>query len=101
MSPSSVVMVRLPPPTVYFAGLSRTMAFQRVLSSELPEKSSSRLGPDGVPPPRTLAPSMRDQSKAATGAVAAALLKANAPSFDPAGIAAGRPTGVQVVPLVE
>src|SRR3954447_6219428 len=99
MSPSSVVIVRLPPPTAYLAGLSRTIAFQRDLSSVLPEKSSSRLGPDDVPPPPAL--SRRNQSKSATGDVAAALLKANMPIFAPAGTGAGRPTGVQVVPSVE
>src|SRR4051794_10847838 len=96
MSPASAVMVRLPPPTVYLAGLSRTIAFQRVLSSELPEKSSSRDGPAGADGPSSL-----NQSKSATGAVAAALLKANTPIFALAGIAAGRPTGVQVLPSVE
>src|SRR5690348_3863582 len=101
MSPSSVVIVRLPPPTAYLAGLSRTIAFQRDLSSVSPEKSSSRLGPDGVPPPPPLALSRRNQSKSATGEAAAALLKANMPTFAPAGMAAERPTGVQVVPSVE
>src|SRR4051794_37266267 len=101
MSPASLVIVRLPPPTVYFAGFSRTIAFQRVLSSELPEKSSSRDGPDGVPPPGTLAPSRRNQSKSAIGAAAAALLNANMPIFAPAGSGAARPTRVQVVPSVE
>src|SRR3954462_14220429 len=102
MSPSSVVIVRLPPPTVYLAGLSRTIAFQRDLSSVSPEKSSSRLGPGGVPPPPPPpAVSRRNQSKSATGEVAAALLKANMPIFAPAGSGAGRPTGVQVVPSVE
>src|SRR4051812_34451423 len=101
MSPCSVVMVRLPPATLYLAGLSRTIAFQRDLSSEVPEKSSSRDGPAGVPPPPTPAPSRRNQSKSATGDVAAALEKANMPTFAPAGIAAARPTGVHVVPSVE
>src|SRR4051794_13333631 len=103
MSPASVVIVRLPPATVYFAGFSRTIAFQRVLSSELPEKSSSRDGPDGVPPPPpgTFAPWRRNQSKSATGAVVAALLNANMPTFAPAGTGAARPTRVQVVPSVE
>src|SRR4051794_24453899 len=102
MSPVSVVMVRLPPPTVYLAGLSRTIAFQRDLSSEAPEKSSSRDGPAGVPPPPpTPGPSRRNQSKSATGDVAAALENANMPTFAPAGIAAARPTGVHVVPSVE
>ncbi len=94
-------MVRLPPPTAYLAGLSRTMAFQRDLSSVSPEKSSSRLGPDGVPPPPPPALSMRNQSKSAIGEVAAELLNANMPSFAPAGMSAARPTGVQVVPSVE
>src|SRR4051794_38060350 len=96
MSPASVVIVRLPPPTVYLAGLSRTIAFQRDLSSELPEKSSSRDGPDGAAGPSSL-----NQSKSATGAVEAALLKANTPTLAFAGIAAGRPTAVQFVPSVE
>src|SRR3954447_10612303 len=100
MSPASVVIVRLPPATLYFAGLSRTIAFQRVLSSDEPLKSSSRDGPDDPPPP-TLAPSRRNQSKSATGEVEAALLKANMPSFAPAGGGAGRPTGVQEDPSVE
>src|SRR6478752_6597071 len=99
MSPSSVVIVRLPPPTSYLAGFSRTIAFQRDLSSDAPEKSSSRDGPLGDPPPP--APSRRNQSKSATGIVAAALENANTPTFAPAGIAAGRPTGVHVVPSVE
>src|SRR5690349_7638438 len=96
MSPSSVVIVRFPLPTVYLAGLSRTIAFQRDLSSEVPEKSSSRDGPDGA-----AGPSRRNQSKSATGVVAAALENANMPTFAFAGIAAGRPTGVHVVPSVE
>src|SRR3954469_10726059 len=100
MSPGSVVMVRLPPATEYFAGLSRTIAFQRDLSSDEPEKSSSRDGPEDPPPP-TDAPSRRNQSKSATGAVVAALLKANMPSRAPAGNGAGRPTGVHVDPSVE
>src|SRR3954451_21121433 len=99
MSPASVVIVRLPPPTVYLAGLSRTIAFQRDLSSESPEKSSSRdeVGGDGF----AAGPSRRNQSKSATGVATAALLNANMPIFAFAGIAAGRPTGVQVVPSVE
>src|SRR4051794_20814061 len=105
MSPASVVIVRLPPATLYFAGFSRTIAFQRDLSSEEPEKSSSRDGPvdppPPPPPPPTDAPSSRNQSKSATGAVEAALLKANMPSLAFAGIGAGRPTGVHVVPSVE
>src|SRR3954471_13127145 len=101
MSPSSVVMFRLPPETAYLAGFSRTIAFQRDLSSESPEKSSSRLGPDGVPPPPPPAVSNRNQSRSATGDAAAALLKANMPILAPAGMAAARPTGVQSVPLVE
>src|SRR4051794_17853646 len=101
MSPASVVIVRLPPATEYLAGLSRTIAFQRVLSSEEPEKSSSRDGPTGVPPPPLDGPSMRNQSKFATGEVAAAFEKANMPIFAPAGIAAGRPTSVQFVASVE
>src|SRR3954453_7878620 len=96
MSPDSVVIVRLPPPTSYLAGLSRTIAFQRDLSSDVPEKSSSRDGPAGP-----AGPSRRNQSKSATGVAAAALLNANMPIFAFAGIAAGRPTGVQVVPSVE
>src|SRR4051812_28535853 len=96
MSPGSVVMVRFPPATLYFAGLSRTIAFQRVLSSDAPLKSSSRDGPEGAE-----APSSRNQSKSATGEVEAALLNANMPSFAPAGIGAGRPTGVHVDPSVE
>src|SRR3954465_13455646 len=102
MSPGSVVMVRLPPATEYLAGLSRTIAFQRDLSSEPPEKSSSRDGPAGVPPlpPPPLGPSRRNQSKSATGAVVAALLNANMPILALAGIGAGRPTGVHVVPSV-
>src|SRR3954451_19346990 len=101
MSPGSVVIVRLPPATLYFAGLSRTIAFQRVLSSDEPLKSSSRDGPDDPPPPLTPAPSRRNQSKSATGAVEAALLNANISSFAPAGSGAGRPTGVHVDPSVE
>src|SRR3954452_12500757 len=96
MSPSSAVIVRLPPPTSYLAGLSRTIAFQRDLSSDVPEKSSSRDGPLGA-----AGPSSRNQSKSATGIVAAAFENANTPIFAPAGIAAGRPTGVHVVPSVE
>src|SRR5690349_5603525 len=96
MSPGSSVIVRLPLPTVYLAGLSRTIAFQRDLSSELPEKSSSRDGPEGA-----AGPSIRKESKSATGVVAAALLNANSPIFAFAGIAAGRPTGVHVEPSVE
>src|SRR3954452_17897106 len=96
MSPSSVVIVRWPPLTLYFAGLSRTIAFQRVLSSEEPEKSSSRDGPAGV-----AGPSRRNQSKSATGEVEAALLKANSPIRASAGSGAGRPTGVHVEPSVE
>src|SRR3954454_12951185 len=96
MSPSSAVMVRLPPPTSYLAGLSRTIAFQRDLSSVVPEKSSSRDGPLGA-----AGPSRRNQSKSATGAVAALLENETMPIFAPAGIAAGRPTGVHVVPSVE
>src|SRR4051794_7320285 len=102
MSPASVVIVRLPPPTWYLAGLSRTIAFQRVLSSEEPEKSSSRDGPAGVPPPPPLdGASMRNQSKSATGDVAAAFENAYMPTLAPAGVAAGRPTSVQLVPSVE
>src|SRR3954447_2981690 len=102
MSPGSVVIVRFPPATLYFAGLSRTIAFQRVLSSDEPLKSSSRDGPeDDPPPPLTPAPSRRNQSKSATGALEAALLNANMPSFAPAGSGAGRPTGVHVDPSVE
>src|SRR3954470_22550902 len=96
MSPASVVIVRLPPPTVYFAGFSRTIAFRRLLSSEAPEKSSSRDGPDGA-----AGPSRRNQSKSAAGVVLAALENANMPIFAFAGIAAGRPTDVHVVPSVE
>src|SRR5690349_17562912 len=101
MSPSSVVMFRLPPVRAYFAGFSRTIASQRDLSSEVPEKSSLRFEPDGVPPPPPLALSRRNQSKSATGEAAAALLKANMPIFAPAGMAAARPTEVHSVPLVE
>src|SRR4051812_6580498 len=100
MSPSSVVMVRFPPATAYLAGLGRTLAFQRPVSSDVPSKASSRLGPDGVPPP-TPAPSRRNQSKSATGVVVALLLNANMPIRASAGIAAARPTGVQVAPSVE
>ena len=100
MSPSSVVIVRFPPATAYLAGFSRTIAFQRVLSSVEPSNSSSRLGPEGVPPP-TPGPSRRNQSKSATGEVVAALLNANMPIFAPAGTAAARPTGVHVVASVE
>src|SRR5262249_47343485 len=96
MSPSSVVMVRFPPATAYLAGLSRTIAFQRDLSSDEPEKSSSRDGPAGAE-----GPSSRNQSKSATGALAAALLKANMPIRGFAGSAAERPTGVHVDPSVE
>src|SRR3954447_2720375 len=102
MSPASVVIVRLPPPTWYLAAFSRTIAFQRVLSRAVPEKSSSRDGPEGVPPPPgTLAPSRRNQSKSATGAVVAALLNANMPIFAPAGTGAGHPTGFHVVRSVD
>ncbi len=76
--------------------MSRTIAFQRDLSSDVPEKSSSRDGPAGA-----AGPSSRNQSKSATGAVDAALLKANMPSRAPAGSGAGRPTGVHVDPSVE
>src|SRR5690349_3887961 len=100
MSPASVVMVRFPPATEYFAGLSRTIALQRDLSSDEPEKSSSRDGPEEPPPP-VEAPSRRNQSKSATGAVDAALLKANMPIRGLAGSGAARPTGVQVDPSVE
>src|SRR3954453_22622062 len=96
MSPSSVVIVRLPPSTAYLAGFSRTIAFQRDLSSDVPEESSSRDGPAGP-----AGPSRRNQSKSATGGAAAALLSADMTIFPFAGIAAGRPTGVQVAPSVE
>src|SRR3954452_4878994 len=99
MSPGSRVIVRLPPPTAYLAGLSRTIAFQRDLSSVSPEKSSSRDGREGVPPPP--GPASVNESKSATGDVVAALLKANMPIFALAGIAAGRPTPVQLEPSVE
>src|ERR687891_2392317 len=98
MSPGSVVMVSSPPLTEYALGLSRTIAFQRVLSSEEPSNWSSRLGPPGPPPPT--GPS-RNESNAASGAVAAWLLKANMPTLAFAGSGAGRPTGVQVAPSVE
>src|SRR3954447_16677556 len=98
MSPSSVVMVRFPPATLYLDGLSRTIAFQRDLSKDEPEKSSSRDGPLGAPEE---APSNRNQSKSATGELAAALLKANMPIRGLAGSGAARPTGVQVEPSVE
>src|SRR4051812_9400540 len=101
MSPASVVIVRFPPATEYFAGLSRTIAFQRDLSSVEPEKSSSRDGPADPPPPPVDAPSRRNQSKSAAGELAAALLKANMPIRGFAGSAAARPTGVQVDPSVE
>jgi hypothetical protein len=97
MSPGSVVIVSSPPLTEYALGLSRTIAFQRVLSSEEPSNWSSRLGPPGVPP----GPSRRKESNAASGAVAAWLLKANTPTLAFAGRGAGRPTGVQVAPSVE
>src|SRR4051812_41348964 len=96
MSPSSVVIVRFPPSTAYLAGFSRTIAFQRDLSSVVPEKSSSRDGPAGP-----AGPSSRNQSKSATGAVAALFENENMPIFAPAGIVAGRPAGVHVVPSVE
>src|SRR4051812_5723883 len=101
MSPGSSVTVRLPPPTAYLAGLSRTIEFQRDLSSDSPEKSSSRDGPAGVPPPPPPGPSIQKESKSATGDVVAALLNANRPTFAFAGIAAGRPTAVHVLPSVE
>src|SRR5919106_3982736 len=97
MSPGSVVMVSSPPLTEYALGLSRTIAFQRVVSSDEPSNWSSRLGPAGGPP----GPVSRNESKAASGAVAAWLLKANTPTLAFAGSGAGRPTGVQVAPSVE
>src|SRR4051812_12657923 len=99
MSPGSVSIVRLPPDTVYFAGLSRTIAFQRVLSSAGPLKASSRLGP--AEPPPTLSPVRVNESNAATGLPAPSLLKANMPIFAFAGSGAARPTGVHALPSVE
>src|SRR5258705_10501488 len=100
MSPSSVVIVSSPPSTAYLDGLSRTIAFQRDLSSAEPSNWSSRLGPADPPPspPPTPAPSSRNQSKSATGEVVAALLNANMPSLDPGFSGAGRPTGGTVLP---
>ena len=92
-------MVRLPPETAYSAGVSRTIAFQRVLSSAAPANSSSRLGP-AVPPP-TLSPVRVNESKAATGLPVPALLKANMPILAFAGSGAARPTLVQLLPSVE
>src|SRR5687768_10452187 len=96
MSPGSVVIVRLLPETVYEPGFSLTIAFQRVLSRLEPSNSSSRLGPAGPP-----APVRVKESNAATGLPVASLLNANIPMRAFAGSGAGRPTGVQVVPLVE
>src|ERR687895_717668 len=99
MSPGSVVIVSAPPPTVYEAGLSRTIASQRLLSRVVPSNAS--LNSEPPPPPPTSSPVRVKESNAATGAVAAALLNENRPIFPFAGRGAGRPTGVHAVPLVE
>ncbi len=51
MSPSTVVVVRPPLPTVYFVASSRTIAFQRDLSSAVPLKSSPGVSGEGTFPP--------------------------------------------------
>ena len=79
--------------------MSRTIAFQRVVSSEEPSNWSSRLGPAGPPPPPPVV--SRNESKAASGDVAAALLKANTPILAFSGSGAGLPTFVQFSPSVE
>src|SRR4029453_8030634 len=99
MSPGDVVIVRLPPETVYSDGVSLTIAFQRVLSSAAPVNWSSRLGP-AVPPP-TLSPVRVNESKAATGLPVPSLLNANMPIFAFAGSGAPRPTGAPVLPRAE
>src|SRR5919197_247191 len=103
MSPPTVVTFRLPPDTMYFVASSRTIAFHLSLLRVAPENvSPAPPKPVLVPPepPGTFSPVSENQSKRATGAVAALLLNANMPTFAFGGSGAGRPTGVQLWPSV-
>src|SRR5262245_24006952 len=95
MSPKTVVMVRLPFATEYFVASSRTIEFQRVLSSDVPPNSSPgcALGGSGD--------STVTQSNLPSTLVAAAFERAKMPIFAFAGRAAERPTAVHVVPSIE
>jgi hypothetical protein len=89
MSPGDVVIVSSPPATWYSAGVSRTIAFQRSLSSVAPPNSSSKLGP------ATAGRVIRKESNAASGAAVVAVLpKANTPTFALAGSGQARPACV-------
>src|SRR4029079_5343803 len=95
MSPSTGVNVRAPLATEYFVASSRTIEFQRVLSSDVPSNSSPgwALGGSGA--------SSVNQANLESTFVAAALESAKMPTFAFAGRAALRPTATHVVPSVE